>query len=64
MFGKSNKSAGASASGVLAATSNFWDPRQYKRIVKRVAHGAVLCDELMKMVEERWVCGVSCDYDL
>ena len=38
--------------GVLT-TTNFWDPHQYKRIVQRVELGATLCDELMRLVEER-----------
>jgi len=37
---------------------SFWDVQGYKPVLKRINNGAKLCDELVKMIMERWVfCG-------
>lgn len=34
---------------------SFWDVQGYKPVLKRINNGAKLCDELVKMIMERWV---------
>ena len=39
--------------GHVDTNGNFWDLGHYKNVLKRINTGAKLCDELVKMMNER-----------
>ena len=39
--------------GQIDTNGNFWDLGNYKMVLKRINNGAKLCDELVKLMNER-----------
>eukprot|EP00794_Sanderia_malayensis_P018151 gene18151-19962_t len=50
---RDNNSSSSNNMAAVNSSESFWDIGHFKKAVKRVDDGAVVCDELLKMIAER-----------